>query len=96
MADTIPSLFVDVFHKAWDEIPPRGDGTDGWDLPRALEHLADALLASPLADIIDFAACHELDAAFIYGPVLSPEVRALLADWRASSWPNRSRHHERR
>lgn len=48
--------------------------------------IAQALLASPLADIIDLAAWYDRGSLAVPKPDRydSKEVRALLADWRAS------------
>lgn len=71
-APTLRQLLADVLKNT----PTRPGGFVGFD------DLADALLASPLADILDLAAYWSARPAPT-DPQLSPEVRALLAAWRA-------------
>lgn len=71
MADSLRDLIADVLRDFYEE-------TRGY---HSLEDEADALLADPrIAAIIDLAASHHLANGSVS---ITPEVRALLADWRA-------------
>jgi hypothetical protein len=87
-APTIRQLLADVLdnYLDWRESYPLDGYGSERDAVKDLFNLADALLASPeLAAILDHAAhCSEDEGGSADLAYLGPEVRALLADWRAN------------